>query len=163
MPSFRPLPPGCTFWQPSTLLATVGGIGLIRVASGTWGSLAALPLAWLLWRLGGPAAVAIAGVVIGLVGIWAAGAVCRGGEADSSAIVIDEVAGQLLALAPVAGLPWLYPLAFALFRLLDIAKPWPISWLDHELGGGWGVMMDDIAAGAATAAVCAAVLAGGLA
>ena len=74
MPSFRPLPPGCTFWQPSTLLATVGGIGLIRVASGTWGSLAALPLAWLLWRLGGPAAVAIAGVAIGLVGIWAAGA-----------------------------------------------------------------------------------------
>lgn len=162
MPSFRPLPPGCTFWQPSTLLATVGGIGLIRVASGTWGSLAALPLAWLLWRLGGPAAVAIAGVVIGLIGIWAAGAVCRGGEVDSSAIVIDEVAGQLLALAPVAGLPWLYPLAFALFRLLDIAKPWPISWLDRELGGGWGVMMDDVAAGAVTAAVCTAVLAGGL-
>jgi phosphatidylglycerophosphatase A len=59
--------------------------------------------------------------------------------------------------------PWLYPLAFALFRLLDIAKPWPISWLDRELGGGWGVMLDDIAAGAVTAAVCAAVLAGGLA
>lgn len=162
MPSFRPLPPGCTFWQPTTLLATVGGIGLIRVASGTWGSLAALPLAWLLWRLGGPLAVAAAGIVIGLVGIWAAGAVCRGGEPDSSAIVIDEVAGQLLALAPIAGLLWLYPFAFALFRLLDIAKPWPISWLDRELGGGWGVMLDDIAAGVVVAAIGAAVLAGGL-
>jgi phosphatidylglycerophosphatase A len=160
---FRPLPPGCTFWQPTTLLATVGGIGLIRVASGTWGSLAALPLAWALWWLGGPLAVAVAGVAIGLVGVWASGAVCRGGEADSSAIVIDEVAGQLLALAPVAGVLWLYPLAFALFRLLDIAKPWPISWLDRELGGGWGVMMDDIAAGVAVAVIGAAVLAGGLA
>ncbi|WP_395681431.1 phosphatidylglycerophosphatase A, partial [Inquilinus sp.] len=85
------------------------------------------------------------------------------GEPDSSAIVIDEVAGQLLALAPVAGMLWLYPFAFALFRLLDIAKPWPISWLDRELGGGWGVMLDDIAAGAVVAAVGAAVLAGGLA
>ena len=93
---FRPLPPGCRFWQPSTLLATVGGIGLIRIASGTWGSLAALPLAWLLWLLGGPVLVAAAGIGIGLVGVWAAGRVCRGGEPDSSAIVIDEVAGQLL-------------------------------------------------------------------
>ena len=159
---FRPLPPGCTFWQPTTLLATMGGIGLVRVASGTWASLAALPLAWGLWHLGGVTAVALAGIVFGLVGVWAAGAVCRGGEADSSAVVIDEVAGQLLAVAPVAGLPILYPLAFALFRLFDIAKPWPISWLDRELDGGWGVMLDDIASGVISAAICAAALAGGI-
>ena len=158
---FRPLPPGCRFWQPTTLLATMGGIGLIRVASGTWASLAALPLAWLLWLGGGEAAVAAGGIGFGLVGVWAAAQVCRGGEPDSSAIVIDEVAGQLLAVAPIAGLPWAYPLAFALFRLLDIAKPWPISWLDRELAGGWGVMLDDIAAGVVAAAVCVAAVAGG--
>jgi phosphatidylglycerophosphatase A len=62
----------------------------------------------------------------------------------------------------VAGLPWAYPLAFALFRLLDIAKPWPISWLDREIPGGWGVMLDDIAAGVIAALVCAAAVAGGL-
>lgn len=151
MARFRGLPEGIGFWHPATLLATVGGIGLARVGSGTWGAAAAVPLAYLIMVWGGPwALLAASGLVFG-AGLWAAHAIGRSGEKDSSVIVIDEVAGQWLTLM-VAGLnPWLYLIGFVLFRLVDIAKPWPISWLDRELGGAFGVMIDDIAAGVAAA------------
>ena len=70
------------------------------------------------------------------------------GVDDASEIVADEVAGMWLALAFLPTLWWLVLLAFALFRLLDILKPGPIGWLDREVKGGLGVMLDDLLAGA---------------
>ncbi len=81
------------------------------------------------------------------VGVWASNHIGRSGEKDSSAIVIDEVAGQWLTLAVVA-VDWrYYVIGFFLFRLADIAKPWPASWADRRVPGGLGVMLDDIFAG----------------
>ncbi|HJU17057.1 MAG TPA: phosphatidylglycerophosphatase A, partial [Stellaceae bacterium] len=59
------------------------------------------------------------------------------------AVVIDEVAGQLLALVPAPRTPAAYALAFLLFRLFDIKKPWPVGWVDRRIGGGFGIMLDD--------------------
>lgn len=149
MAFLRGLPEGIGFWHPATLLATVGGIGLTRVGSGTWGAAVAVPLAYLIMLWAGPWALLAASVIAFCVGLWAAHVIGHSGEKDSSVIVIDEVAGQWLTLT-VAGLnPWLYLIGFVLFRLVDIAKPWPISWMDRELGGAFGVMIDDMAAGLA--------------
>jgi len=92
------------------------------------------------------------------VAIWSAEeAGRRWGVADHPAIVIDEVVGLWLAvLIPLTLIPlpieqhrgWLLLGAFALFRVFDIAKPWPISWLERSLPGGWGVVADDLMAGA---------------
>lgn len=149
----RPMPVGLRFWHPAALLATWGGVGLARHASGTWGSLAALPFAWALAVLGGPFALPLATAVVYLAGVWAAEHVCRCGEEDSSAIVIDEVAGQWLAVLPALLDPALFAVGFVAFRLFDIVKPWPASWIDRNLGGGSGVMLDDVVAGLYAAAV----------
>ena len=66
---------------------------------------------------------------------------------DNSFIVIDEVAGMLIALSFIAHDPILYFFAFLLFRLLDISKPWPISWVDKNIKGGLGILLDDLIAG----------------
>lgn len=153
MALFRPLPDGLTFWHPATLLATVGGVGLVRVASGTWGSLVAVPLAYGLMLWVGPWGLALAAALVFAVGIWAANHVGRSGEKDSGAIVIDEVAGQWLALTTAGLNPWLFLIGFIAFRAVDVTKPWPISWMDREIRGGLGVMIDDIAAGAVVAAL----------
>ena len=147
MAVFRDLPAGIGFWHPAALLATAGGVGLARVGSGTWGSAVAVPLAYLIMLWLGPWGLLAAAMVAFGAGVWASHEIGKSGEKDSSVIVIDEVAGQWLTLT-VAGLnPWLYLIGFALFRLIDITKPWPISWMDREIGGGLGVMIDDIAAG----------------
>ena len=145
----RPLP-----WShPACLLATWFGAGRLQPASGTWGSLAALPFAWVIHHYAGAIGLLIASLVIFALGCWAAQKFEEAqGSHDASAIVIDEVAGQwlCLSLAPVA-LAWgsllAYGLCFALFRLFDIWKPWPIGWLDAKVAGGFGVMIDDMAAG----------------
>ncbi|MEM7444119.1 MAG: phosphatidylglycerophosphatase A [Pseudomonadota bacterium] len=153
MALFRPLPDGISFWHPATLLATVGGVGLVRVASGTWGSAVAVLLAYAIAHWLGSWGLLAASIAIFLIGIWASNYVARSGEKDSSAIVIDEVAGQWLALTTAGLNPWLLVVGFLGFRLVDISKPWPISWLDREVPGGLGVMLDDMAAGAAVALV----------
>ena len=141
-----------------TGVVTWFGSGLIPKAPGTWGSLAALPFAWGLWSLGGAVAVGLGAVVVFLLG-WAAADLYmkRTGEHDPGRIVIDEVAGQWLTLLLVPPDWLLYGLGFALFRLFDIAKPWPIGWLDRRVGGGFGVMIDDILAGLYALAVLAAL------
>ena len=68
------------------------------------------------------------------------------GVHDPGAIVIDEVAGQWLTLAVAPLDPLAYLLGFVLFRIADVLKPWPASWLDRRVGGGFGVMIDDVAA-----------------
>ena len=75
-----------------------------------------------------------------------------GADPDHAAIVIDEACGQFLALIPAMLSPVLWILSFVLFRLFDIWKPGPIRMIERRLEGAWGVMLDDVAAGAAAAA-----------
>ena len=135
--------------RPSVLLATWFGSGLLPKAPGTWGSLAALPFAWAIQSNGGQGALLVAAAVIFFIGWWAADRFAREtGIKDPSVVVIDEVAGQWLALAFVPMTAWSYLAGFALFRAADIFKPWPASLADRRLGGGFGIMLDDIIAGA---------------
>jgi phosphatidylglycerophosphatase A len=128
------------------LVATLGGAGLLRPAPGTWGSAVVLPLALL-----GPLPCLALALVLTLAGFWAAPRVLTEQE-DPGWFVVDEGAGMLLALAALTA-PTLtgVALAFVLFRALDIAKPWPVSWADAQ-PGATGVMLDDLIAGAIAAA-----------
>lgn len=136
-------------------LAIWFGAGLLRPAPGTWGSLAALPPAALIaWLLGWPGLLA-GTLIILAVGLWASELYMRDtGRHDPKEVVIDEVAGQWLALLPVATYWELYPAAFLFFRFFDIAKPWPASWADRDLPGSLGVMTDDIFAGGYSLLAC---------
>ena len=97
-------------------------------------------------------------------GVWAAPAAIRlFGCEDPPEVVIDEVAGTWLAIACLPAQALAQPLlavavAIALFRVFDIAKPWPVGWCEH-LPGGWGIMADDLAAGAIAGGLGAAILA----
>lgn len=133
----------------SRVLATWFGIGLLPFAPGTWAALSALPLAYGLVRLGGVWALSAATAAVVVAGLWASGRVeADMGVKDPGPVVIDEVAGQWLALIPVA-LDWrLWPIAFVVFRIADIGKPWPVSWAEQSLPGATGIMVDDLLAGA---------------
>ncbi|MCY4609712.1 MAG: phosphatidylglycerophosphatase A [bacterium] len=137
-------------------MATLGGVGLLRPMPGTLGSLAALPPAFLVMWLAGPWAVLAASLVVLVAGLVAvrhvAATMEAGADPDHAAIVIDEACGQFLALIPAMLSPVLWILSFVLFRLFDIWKPGPIRMIERRLEGAWGVMLDDVAAGAAAAA-----------
>jgi phosphatidylglycerophosphatase A len=138
---------GLPLHHPAALIATWFGIGLLPLAPGTWGSLAALPCAWAIVHFGGPAVLAAAAIIAFAAGCWAAGAVARASlHEDPGFIVIDEVAAQFLVLV-AAPLDWrAYAAAFLLFRLFDIAKPWPVRAIERRVKGGLGIMLDDVAA-----------------
>lgn len=136
--------------QPSPLvmfIATGGGLGNLPVAPGTWASLAALPCAAALHVLGGPWLLSGAILAAFIAGIWASGRYAAAiGRKDPGSVVIDEIAGQWLAILPVA-LDWhYYVVAFVLFRFADITKPWPCRAAERA-PGGMGIMFDDIVAG----------------
>lgn len=142
------LPPGWPLSRPETLIVTWFGTGLTPIASGTWGSLAALPFGWLALHHGGIPALALLAVAVSLIGIWASSRLVSGSDVrDPGFIVIDEVAGMLVTLlfAPVNW--WGFALAFFLFRAADIVKPFPANWCDAHVHGGLGVMLDDVVAG----------------
>ncbi|MBI4183814.1 MAG: phosphatidylglycerophosphatase A [Proteobacteria bacterium] len=133
--------------EPRWLIATWFGAGLLPVAPGSWGSAAALPFAWAIAAYGHPLLLIPAAAALFGLGWWAAsGAVARAGEADPGTVVIDEVVGQWLTLALVPPGLGLYAAGFVLFRLLDVWKPWPVRAIDRGIGGGLGVMADDVAA-----------------
>ncbi|MGI4976497.1 MAG: phosphatidylglycerophosphatase A family protein [Janthinobacterium lividum] len=144
------------------LVATVFGVGTLRPAPGTWGALvAALAGAGLVAHPGWLAAGVVAA---SLAGVWAIPRV--GGEHDPGWVVIDEVAGQWLAMLGLAGgglsgwrLAVWVAAVFVAFRVLDVAKPGPVGWADRHDGPGW-VVADDLVAGGMTAGM---VLAGRLA
>jgi len=143
-------------------IATAGGAGYSPIAPGTAGTAVAVPLVWLmttlpLWAF---AAITVATTVIG---IWAAGkADNHWGTHDSGRIVIDEVAGYFVTMIPVSRSSWEALLVgFLIFRALDIIKPPPIRAIDRHVGGGAGVVLDDIAAGVMGAALMAAAAAAG--
>lgn len=156
------------FFHPAVLIATSGGVGYIPVAPGTFGSLVALPLAYLLW-LTTPSLLEPYMLFYGLgivallylAGSWACYIYSKTTYSyDPKEVVIDEVAGQLLTLVLI------YPalkgiflsespilignsllLSFLLFRFFDIAKPGLIGWVDEQIMGPNGVMLDDVFAG----------------
>ena len=142
----------------ATIIGTVFGVGYIRPAPGTWGSLVALPWAWLLHVLGGFPLLLLGVIAAFLKGWWATSKMTEGSDDhDPSEIVIDEVVGQWIALLPLSYAAWsndipvhvMWPgwiAAFALFRLFDIWKPWIIGWADRR-GDALGVMLDDVIAG----------------
>ncbi|SHI43420.1 phosphatidylglycerophosphatase A [Palleronia salina] len=157
------------------LVATFFYVGLLRPAPGTWGSLAALPVGWALHLAGGTVALAL-GIAAAFFGGWAATRARTAGSADKdpSEIVIDEVAGQWIAILPLslgamrtgADILALWPgwvAAFLLFRLFDIWKPGPVGWADRR-GDPLGVMLDDVIAGifAALGVVVLAAIAHGV-
>ena len=142
----------------SWIIATFFGVGHMRPAPGTWGSLAALLLAWPVHAIGGWILLTIATVIAFTAGWWATIRQTAGkDDHDPSEIVIDEVIGQWIALLPVsmgaammgANFWALWPgvlAAFVLFRLFDITKPGPVGWADRR-DDAFGVMMDDVIAG----------------
>jgi phosphatidylglycerophosphatase A len=139
--------------NPARLIATWFGVGYAPVAPGTWGSLAALPLAWLIVWLGGAWALVGAALVLFLIGWWASQNVVAASRAsDPQYIVVDEVVGQWLTLAVAPLDPLAYSLGFLLFRAADIFKPWPAGWADRKVEGGLGVMLDDALAALYSAA-----------
>jgi len=138
--------------QPVHLLALGFGSGLVPVAPGTFGSLVGLAFALALAPLG-LAWNLLAVVVATVAGIWICGESARRlGVHDHPAIVWDEVAGMMIAMLAAPDAWWGAPAAFVLFRIFDIAKPWPIREIDHGMGGGAGIMLDDVLAG-----LCAAL------
>ena len=133
--------------DPVILLATGLGSGLLRPAPGTWGTLAGLPALLLFAQLPLPVSASLV-LAAGLAGIALCGAAGRRlGVADHGGIVWDEWVGVWLALVWFPVEPVTVLVGFVAFRVLDIAKPWPISWADARLKGGLGVMLDDILAG----------------
>lgn len=136
--------PGISAVHPAFIAATWFGTGLLPGAPGTWGSLAALPFAWALAAWGGPWMLAAAATACFGIGWWASAVyVRRTGVDDPQEIVVDEVAGQWMVLSFVPPDPVLYALGFAVFRTLDIWKPFPAGWADRHIEGGLGVMTDD--------------------
>ncbi len=139
--------PALPLSDPACLLATWFGSGLIKPASGTWGSLAALPVAWILAWWVGPLGLLMAAILAFGLGCWAADRYERADPGkDPSAVVIDEVAGLWLVLTLASLTIRDFALGFLLFRLFDIVKLWPISWADRKVGGGLGIMLDDLLA-----------------
>ena len=131
-------------------VVTVGGAGYAPVAPGTVGTLVAVPLFPVLdaLRTATPLGAVVALAGLGALAVWAAGAAGPIlGEVDSSHIVVDEVVGYLVAAAFLDFSWWNAALAFCLFRLFDIVKPFPASWVERRLGGGLGVVGDDVVAG----------------
>lgn len=139
--------------DPIQFLAFGFGSGLSPKAPGTFGTLAALPLYGLianqpLWLYGGIVLFAA------VIGVWICDRASRAlGVHDHPGIVWDEFVGLWIALyaVPVEA-AWILA-GFVVFRVFDIAKPWPIGWLDQKVSGGFGIMIDDIVAGVLTCLV----------
>lgn len=143
------------------ILATFFGSGLSPKAPGTAGSLATLPLAFLIAYFFGSDGIFYAAVIVFFIGVWATHQLIEDStEKDPSKVVIDETAGQLLTFSLVAPVLYhnhqpsviaVYLLGFALFRFFDIVKMGPVKWADTKLKNAWGVMLDDVFAGLAAA------------
>jgi len=141
------------------VLATAGGVGYAPIAPGTFGSALGVALFVVLSALH-PLLFALTTATLLALGTWAADhAENFFGQKDDRRIVIDEVVGQMVALAPLlcfadrAGVTSLALLGagFLLFRLFDIWKPGPVGWAERRFAGGAGVMLDDVVAGALAA------------
>lgn len=135
-------------WQdPLDFVAAGFGSGAMPIAPGTFGTLAAIPFYYFLSQFSN-ATYGIITLICVILGIY----ICdragkRFGVVDHSAIVWDEFASFLIVMFMIPVTWYFVLMGFLLFRLFDIWKPWPICYLDEHLPGGWGVMLDDVAAG----------------
>ena len=134
--------------NPVHFLALGFGSGLAPKAPGTFGTIAAIPLVCLLAYSTSLSGYLLVTLVASIVGIWLCGKTAKDMMVhDDSSIVWDEIAGLLITMIAVP-LSWqTLLLGFVLFRLFDILKPWPISYLDARVHGGFGIMIDDVLAG----------------
>lgn len=140
--------PDAKLWRnPIHLLAFGFGAGCAPKAPGTFGTLVAIPMYWLLQGLSLWLYLSMA-VLLFVLGIWLCGRTARDlGVHDHSGIVWDEIVGYLVVMT-AAPTGWLWMIVgFGLFRLFDILKPWPINIIDEGIGGGFGIMLDDLLAG----------------
>ena len=139
------------------LIATVFGVGLLKPAPGTWGSAAGLIAGVFIHILGGFFLLCAATIAVTAVGYWAIAAEVGDSHEDPSEFVIDEVAGQWVALWPVSFGAWMMGsdigaldpgiiAAFLAFRAFDILQPGPVGWADRQ-HGAFGIMADDVIAG----------------
>jgi phosphatidylglycerophosphatase A len=137
-----------TFKQKTIIfLATGGLIGFSPVAPGTFGSLAALPLCLLISMMPVGSALIVVFALI-MFGTWIAHAAEKiEAQKDPKQVVVDEICGMTIALFALPFTPFFIIGGFALFRVFDILKPFPIRWVDKEVPGGLGIMLDDIIAG----------------
>jgi phosphatidylglycerophosphatase A len=139
-------------------LATGAYSGYLPKAPGTWGSVVGV----FLWFALAPCSPLVYGLTV--LGLFTGGTLVAGAaekildQGDPGVVVIDEIVGQLIALALVPVHPLTALLGFALFRFFDILKPFPVSWLDQHIHGGLGIMLDDVAAGLAALALMQAGL-----
>jgi phosphatidylglycerophosphatase A len=141
--------------SPVLVLAFGFGTGLSARAPGTMGTLAAIPLWYLLAQLPEPMYILIV-AICAIVGIFICGSAAdKLGVHDHGGIVWDEFVGFWITMAFLPATYVNVIVGFCLFRLFDILKPWPISWLDKNISGGMGIMVDDVVAGLAAAAVIA--------
>ena len=149
---------GLNLVNPIHFLAVGLGSGLAKKAPGTFGTLAAVPIYWLMSSL--PVEMyALIVVLASLFGFWICHVTSRDmGVHDHKAIVWDEFVGYWITLFMVPfSIQWAI-LGFVLFRFFDILKPFPISWVDKNISGGFGIMLDDILAGICSALVLQLVI-----
>ena len=144
------------------LTATWFYSGYLRPASGTWGTLAALPLCFGVAIICGIWGLILGSMILFCIGLWASHQYeIKTGEHDSSRVVIDEAAGMMLASIPIVYYVqywWMVAICFGAFRLFDAVKIGPVGWIDNNIHGALGVMLDDIAAGLMAAVVIMGVM-----
>jgi phosphatidylglycerophosphatase A len=129
-------------------LATGFSVGRVPRAPGTFGTLLGIPICYALSGIGVGATALIVGALI-LFAVWVAGRAERLlGQKDAACIVIDEIAGMVVALAGMSATPFNLAAGFIAFRAFDIIKPFPARQIDRQMAGGWGTVLDDVVAGA---------------
>jgi phosphatidylglycerophosphatase A len=139
--------PSSIWYKPLQLLAFGLGSGASPYAPGTAGTLLAIPLYLLLAQLPAWQYLAIT-LLLFIFGCWLCDRVARDIDVhDHPGIVFDEIVGYLVTMFLVPTGWWWLAAGFAVFRLFDILKPWPIRWLDRHVQGGLGIMLDDLLAG----------------
>lgn len=136
------------------LVATGLGAGFLPVAPGTWGTLLGAIVWWAAFADASPLLQVAAAATLTAGAGWLLHFLCERRDLhDDPAIVLDEIAGVWIALLFVPAEPLALVAACVLFRLFDIWKPWPVSWADRQVGGGLGVLLDDVLAGVLALAV----------
>lgn len=137
-----------SFYRSMVLFFATGGfLGYIPLAPGTFGSLAALPICYLLVKLPTTTSALVI-VLFAVVAVGIAGQAEKWlNTKDPGCIVIDEVAGQMVTLIGLPFNVFVVIGGFLIFRCLDIIKPFPIKWLENRLSGGFGIVADDVLAG----------------
>ena len=133
--------------NPLHFLSLGFGSGLLPVAPGTFGTLAAIPVYLIMTSLTLPVYLFVTAIAF-ILGVYLCGYTSRAlGVHDHSGIVWDEIVGFMVTMIAVPNETGWIVAGFLLFRLFDILKPWPIKWVDTHLQGGFGIMFDDLLAG----------------